>query len=115
MDFTTELALLAGASYKSNKSDTNLSPLPPGWVRGAATYQRDGLTGFEADTYINFDKKQIVIGFAGTNFEFEKSVDFGEANVPLGAGLPSPKRINRLSTIVKPWSHSGLCLTWATQ
>jgi Ca2+-binding RTX toxin-like protein len=86
-----EYALLAGGSYISNKDEVNQSPVPPGWTVGAATYFRDEHTGFEANTFFNLATKQIVISYAGTNFEFEKVIDFGIGNIPLAVGAPSPQ------------------------
>jgi len=102
MNRNVELALLAGASYESSRSDINKIPVPDGWsalnIAGwpygsqrrpetnvpGRVYWQDSSTGFEAAAYVK--GSEVVVSFAGTYFEGERKPDMFDNNVPLGAG-----------------------------
>ena len=65
MTTAIEYALMAGASYISNRDVVNQFPMPSGW--SAVTnppHFKDDATGFEAIAFTN--GTDIVISFAGT-------------------------------------------------
>jgi hypothetical protein len=102
MNRNTELAMLAGASYEASRSDINKFPIPEGWSALSITnwpyagtrdpqsftpnrvYWQDGATGFEGAAYTKGN--EIVVSFAGTDFDNEKYVDVIKADLPLGQG-----------------------------
>jgi hypothetical protein len=47
-------------------------------------YWQDGTSGFEAAAYTNGN--EIVVSFAGTDFDSEKYIDNFKTNLPLGQG-----------------------------
>lgn len=64
MTTAIDYALMAGASYISNRFDINKFPVPQGWTEIKELRKNDPISGFEA-TY--FTKgTEIVISFAGT-------------------------------------------------
>ncbi|MGA7178058.1 MAG: hypothetical protein WBX11_00525 [Thiobacillaceae bacterium] len=88
-----EYALMAGASYISNRAPINRFAVPKGWIQATDYYKNDSTSGFEAATFIDgtsIDKSNnIVISFAGTNGDGgtvltnpDKQADFA-----LGTGL----------------------------
>jgi Lipase (class 3) len=80
--FEIDCALMAGASYLSNRPDVNKFPVPEGWGTIGDSHFSDTSSGFEAVSFKSGD--EIVISFAGTN-----SKDFfGDvaADVALGSG-----------------------------
>jgi hypothetical protein len=102
MNRDTELAMLAGVSYQASRADFNKFPIPEGWSAlsiinwpyGSTRYPQsnvpnraywqDGASGFEAAAYVKGN--EIVISFAGTDFDNEKVADFIKTNIPIGAG-----------------------------
>ena len=83
---TIEYALLAGAAYKSTRSNENKIPSPGNWNKlnpdAGLDFRQDDLTGFEA---VAFEKNgNIVISFAGT---YERSIADKLADAALGAGI----------------------------
>ncbi|MCD6706954.1 MAG: hypothetical protein LT080_10945 [Thiobacillus sp.] len=84
-----EYALMAGASYISNRADLNKFPIPQGWekVVDPDSYFLDPVSGFEAISFTN--GPDIVISFAGTDFSLEGISDFTNANIPLVLGIVS--------------------------
>ena len=82
---TLELALLAGASYFSTRSDINRFPTPPTWNELIAFRDKDDSTGFEARAFQY--GTEIIISYAGT---YDKDY-FGDylANAGLVAGTGS--------------------------
>ena len=84
MTTTIEYALMAGASYVSNRpQEFNRFSIPEGWT--AIKYENPpGGSGFEAISFVKGN--EIVISYAGTNFS-EPGADFAQANVPLAAGV----------------------------
>jgi hypothetical protein len=83
--FEIDCALMAGASYISNRPDINKFPVPAGWTTLPNSYFSDTSSGFEAVSFQSGNK--IVISFAGTN-----SQDiFGDvpADINLGIGVGS--------------------------
>jgi hypothetical protein len=78
-----EYALMAGASYISNRPNVNKFPFLSayGWTKTEYDI-RD--SGFEAISFVK--GSEIVISFAGTNFD-DKTADFAHGNVPLAAGV----------------------------
>jgi len=82
MTTTIDYALMAGASYISNRPDINRFPVPSGW--NEREDKRQSLpSGFEATYFVK--GSEIVISFAGTNFE-NKFADFTYGNFPLAFG-----------------------------
>ena len=68
---TVEYALLAGASYVSNRAPVNQFPIPLGWtpffhVPEQSEPSFPAASGFEARSFIKGN--EIVISYAGTNF-----------------------------------------------
>ena len=60
-----EYALMAGASYISNRADINKFPAPLSWNEITELRRNDPISGFEATYFTN--GTEIVISFAGTN------------------------------------------------
>ncbi|QLQ03573.1 MAG: hypothetical protein HZY77_13155 [Thiobacillus sp.] len=83
-----EYALMAGASYISNRDLRNQIPLPVNWYR--ISYAQPRPSGFEAAAFGNgttlANSNEIVISFAGT--DFSKGIaslfnsDFWNGNIP---------------------------------
>lgn len=63
---TIEYALMAGASYRSNRSVENRFPVPDGWTGGLIVPPTS--SGFEATRFIKGN--DIVISYAGTDFSW---------------------------------------------
>ncbi len=85
MNDTIDLALMAGASYISNRSKVNRFTIPEGWNKVSVpdSYVQNPASGFEAISFVK--GSEIVISFAGTNFE-DKFADFTYGNFPLAFG-----------------------------
>ncbi len=66
MNNTIDLALMAGASYISNRPEINRLSTPEGWsiISAPDSYVRNPASGFEAVSFVN--GSEIVISFAGT-------------------------------------------------
>jgi len=92
MTTAIEYALMAGASYISNRDPKNQFPTPQGWLGFAHVPNNPdypmftGVSGFEAVTFTN--GTEIVISFAGTDFS-QPGSDFLHANIPLALGIVS--------------------------
>lgn len=88
MTTAIEYALMAGASYISNRADVNKFPVPQGWakVMNPDSYFRDPVSGFEAISFTN--GTDIVISYAGTDFS-QPGSDFLHGNIPLVSGIVS--------------------------
>jgi trimeric autotransporter adhesin len=102
MNRDTELSMLAGVSYEASRFRDNKFPIPDGWSAlsiinwpyGSSRYPQnnvpnraywqDGASGFEAGAYVKGN--EVVISFAGTDFDNEKLADFLKTNIPIGAG-----------------------------
>jgi hypothetical protein len=92
MTTAIEYALMAGASYISNRDLKNQIPLPGNWNR--ISYAPPKPSGFEAAAFGNgttlATSTEIVISFAGT--DFSKGLwsvftsDFWQGNIPLITG-----------------------------
>jgi hypothetical protein len=100
----SDLALLAAGSYwdirgglefKTNIKDTdNRAPLPEGWKVLTQFDKSDAgataVTGFSARVYQNTSTNEIVISYAGTEFDTASKqgtiVDFTQGNIPLAFG-----------------------------
>lgn len=72
MTAITEYALMAGASYITNRSTINQLPAPQGWtsffhVPDSSSPNFLAVDGFEAVSFINGDSGEIVISYAGTD------------------------------------------------
>ena len=91
MTTLVDYALMAGASYISNRAEINRFPAPTGWLSTKYENPPNG-SGFEAITFINGStirtSTEIVISYAGTDFSNPGS-DFLHANLPLTAGTLS--------------------------
>ena len=90
MTTAIEYALMAGASYISNRLLLNRFPTPEGWS-GTQYDVKD--SGFEAISFVRTGttlatSPEIVISFAGTDFSALGS-DFIHGNIPLAAGVLS--------------------------
>lgn len=66
MTTAIEYALMAGASYISNRSDINKFPVPAGWFELTELRKNDPNSGFEATTFQQ--GTEVVISYAGTDF-----------------------------------------------
>ena len=77
--FEIDCALMAGASYLSNRDPINRFPVPQGWAEKIELRARNDSSGFEAATFQN--GTEIVISFAGTNPL--QMGDWTSGNVPL--------------------------------
>jgi len=88
MTTAIEYALMAGASYITNRPEVNRIPTPLGWLE-AVDERRTKPSGFEATYFTN--GTDLVISFAGTDFsngmpwDFFTS-DFWQGNIPLITG-----------------------------
>lgn len=85
MTTTIDYALMAGASYISNRPDKNQFPAPSGWNE-RIDKRRVFPSDFEATYFVN--GSNIVISYAGTDFSLPLT-DFTAANIPLAAGFMS--------------------------
>lgn len=78
-------ALMAGASYISNRDPIHRFPVPDGWT--ASRYEHPpGSSGFEAISFVK--GTDVVISFADTDFSKWGS-DFLYGNIPLLFGRVS--------------------------
>ena len=97
MTTALDYALMAGASYISNRDPKNQLPTPQGWLQFAHVPNNPdypmftSASGFEAVSFQNVaNPNEIVISFAGTDFSkgnaslFES--DFWNGNIPLITG-----------------------------
>ncbi|MDP2962035.1 MAG: hypothetical protein Q8N54_04695, partial [Sulfurimicrobium sp.] len=68
MTTAIEYALMAGASYISNRPEINQLPIPSGWSKkmNPDSYFKNPDSGFEAISFTN--GTNVVISFAGTDF-----------------------------------------------
>jgi hypothetical protein len=88
MPTALEYALMAGASYITNRPEVNQLPTPNLWLE-KTDKRKTTASGFEA-TYFVGNNNEIVISFAGTDFSkgiaslFES--DFWNGNIPLITG-----------------------------
>lgn len=98
MTIQSDMALLAAGSYwdirKEDDEFNNDAPLPEGW-RVVDRFNTPGsgpnaTTGFSARVYENIATRQIVISYAGTEFDtssFGLAADFLSGNIPLAFGV----------------------------
>lgn len=86
MTTAIEYALMAGASYISNRASINHFPVPQGWTELTDLRKNDPNSGFEATTFQQ--GTEIVISYAGTDFS-HPGTDFTEGNIPLAGGYTS--------------------------
>jgi hypothetical protein len=90
MTTAIEYALMAGASYISNRDSRNQFPIPQGWLKviNPDSYFRDPNSGFEAISFMNgvdlAHSTEIVISYAGTDFS-APGTDFTQANIPMAS------------------------------
>jgi hypothetical protein len=90
MTTAIDYALMAGASYRSNRDPKNRFPTPQDWSEVVGSYRNlTSASGFEAVSYTN--GTELVISFAGT--DFSKGIpgalftgDFWQGNIPLITG-----------------------------
>ncbi|MDD2743831.1 MAG: hypothetical protein PHV02_16320 [Rhodocyclaceae bacterium] len=80
-----DYALMAGASYISNRPEINRIPVPDVWLENIEGRSLNNPSGFEA-TYFAGVNNEIVISFAGTDFSHPVS-DFVFGNIPLASGV----------------------------
>src|SRR3990167_7079734 len=90
MTTAIEYALMAGASYVSNRPDVNQFPVPNGWLGVKHDTQP---SGFEAISFVQAGttlatSTEIVISYAGTDFS-KPGTDFTQGNIPLAGGYTS--------------------------
>jgi hypothetical protein len=90
MTTAIEYALMAGASYISNRAEINRIPAPDVWLEAINKRTSGNPSGFE-DTYFVGVNNEIVISIAGT--DFSKGIpgalftgDFWQGNIPLITG-----------------------------
>lgn len=79
---TLDLAMLAGASYFSTRSNINRFPIPTGWSERLQNRDSDDQTGFEARAFQS--GTEIVISYAGTYTKQNADII---ADVKLGTGI----------------------------
>ncbi|MDO8416586.1 MAG: hypothetical protein Q7S87_10300, partial [Agitococcus sp.] len=89
-----EYATFARAAYVFNKKPGSEATLPSSdWMSATdkndfnASYVRNSSSGFEARTFVNNEAHEVVIAFAGTDFDNEKWADFIKNNIPLALGF----------------------------
>ncbi|MDD5059159.1 MAG: hypothetical protein PHQ60_14950 [Sideroxydans sp.] len=63
----TDYALMAGASYISNRSEINRFPAPSVWLENLQMRTKKDNSGFEATYFVGVNN-EVVISFAGTDF-----------------------------------------------
>ena len=90
MTTAIEYALMAGASYISNRPVINRLPAPDVWLE-AIEDRRTTASGFETTYFVGVNN-EIVISFAGTDFSSGTigtifSGDFWFGNIPLITGI----------------------------
>jgi len=84
-----DYALMAGASYISNRAEINRIPAPDVWLEAINKRTSGNPSGFEATYFVGINN-EIVISFAGTDFSqgiaslFNS--DFWNGNIPLITG-----------------------------
>lgn len=99
MTTAIDYALMAGASYISNRDPKNQFPTPQGWMKyfhvpNNPDYPKFTVaSGFEAVSFQNTaNPNEIVISYAGTDFSSVLAdfsilgADFWHGNIPLAAG-----------------------------
>lgn len=77
MTNTIDYALMAGASYRSNRPQINRLPIPTeySWGEIAGSYGNlSDTSGFEAVSFVK--GSEIVITFAGNNFSSRRADSF---------------------------------------
>ena len=82
MTTTIQYALMAGASYVSNRPELNRFAVLEEWAY--TEYDEKDYSGFEAVSFVKGG--EIVISYAGTDFS-DPTADFFHGNVPLAAGV----------------------------
>ncbi|MDD2743833.1 MAG: hypothetical protein PHV02_16330 [Rhodocyclaceae bacterium] len=87
MTTTIEYALMAGASYISNRPEINRIPAPGVWLENIQMRTKKD-SGFEATYFVGITN-ELVISFAGTDFTAMgvATTDFVYGNIPLASGL----------------------------
>ncbi|MDH2916042.1 MAG: hypothetical protein PXX77_04105, partial [Gallionella sp.] len=92
MTTAIEYALMAGASYISNRPDINRIPAPDVWLEAISERSLNNPSGFEATYFVGVNN-EVVISFAGTDFNSVISLcpplghDFFNGNIPLSSGV----------------------------
>ena len=91
MTTAIEYALMAGASYISNRATVNRIPAPDVWLEAIDKRTSGNPSGFEATYFVGFNN-EIVISFAGTDFRKGLPIalftaDFWHGNIPLTTGV----------------------------
>lgn len=83
-----DYALMAGASYISNRAEINRIPAPDVWLEAINKRSLGKPSGFEA-TYFAGVNNEVVISFAGTDFNSASGAipDFVFGNFPLMSGV----------------------------
>lgn len=85
MTTAIEYALMAGASYLSNRPTINQFPAPDVWLEAINKRTSGNPSGFEATYFVGVNN-EIVISLAGTDFSSPVS-DFLLGNIPLMTGI----------------------------
>lgn len=77
-----DLALMAGAAYRTSRTNENTLPIPAGWEKTSRWHVTNpSYSGFEAVSFKKGD--DIVIAFAGT---FPKDIHDVTTDLALGLG-----------------------------
>ena len=92
MTAVTDYALLAGASYMSNRNPINRLMAPPGWFEIPGSHVSGSPSGFEAVAFQNATNNEIVISYAGTD---PKSIGDLYADGTLAVGVSSTTLISQ--------------------
>jgi hypothetical protein len=83
MNPVAQIALLAGASYRSSRAEINRLPIPAGWQEVPLSHVVLP-SGFEAVSFRNSVSGDVVVAFAGTTDLVDWVANFG-----LGSGVGS--------------------------
>ena len=124
MTSAQEYALLAAGSYDDvRKREYNRSPVPSGWTE-LRQYATNGSgsnaalfgDGFSARVYKNSASGEIVVSYAGTEFDLQSAgllADFRDGNIPLAVGNASEQATAaaRLYQRVKAEQGSNITFT----
>jgi len=92
MTTAIEYALMAGASYISNRPEINRIPAPDVWLEAISERSLNNPSGFEATYFVGINN-DLVISFAGTDFSSVGSIippfgnDFWNGNFTLASGI----------------------------
>ena len=94
-----DYALMAGASYISNRAEINRFPAPDVWLENIDGRTSGNPSGFEATYFVGVNN-EIVISYAGTDFS-QPGSDFRYGNIPLAMGIVSDQLVEAAKYYLK--------------